>query len=569
MRLIFLCLPVLCCEIVCAQQAPAPEQASAEMVTHETPATFRTKVNLVLVPVVVRDSQGRAIGTLKRDDFQLFDKGKPQQITKFSVEKAGSKPPPVVEDPAEKELADPKDAPVRPEAVIAEKFTAYIFDDVHMTFGNLAQVRAAARRHLNSLQPTERVAIYTSSGQTMLEFTDDREQLDETLLKIAPRSKAPTQSDCPPMTYYMADLIQNKNDPTALQAAVMDTMGCMNLDSTQIQVAQQMATSTASHVLQIGEMETRYSLEILRKAVRRIASMPGQRSLVLVSEGFITPLLYEEVSRVIDAAIRSGVTVNAIDARGLYTTGTGGDASEISYNAGATRIKQQYARDAAQVESNVLSELADGTNGVFFQNNNDMNAAFERTSAVPEYSYLLGFSPENLKLDGNYHALKVKIDVKNLTIQARRGYYAPKHIADPLEQAKHEIEEALFSREVIQDIPSQIHTQFFKSGDFDAKLTVLAKVDVRQLHFRKVGDRNDDDLTVVCGLFDRNGNYVTAGSKTIEMKLKDATLQTRLNGGVAVRMTFDVKSGSYVIRLVVRDAEGQSMSAQNGSVEIP
>jgi hypothetical protein len=163
----------------------------------------------------------------------------------------------------------------------------------------------------------------------------------------------------------------------------------------------------------------------------------------------------------------------------------------------------------------------------------------------------------------------VKIDVKNLTIQARRGYYAPKHIADPLEQAKHEIEEALFSREVIQDIPSQIHTQFFKSGDFDAKLTVLAKVDVRQLHFRKVGDRNDDDLTVVCGLFDRNGNYVTAGSKTIEMKLKDATLQTRLNGGVAVRMTFDVKSGSYVIRLVVRDAEGQSMSAQNGSVEIP
>jgi VWFA-related protein len=576
MRVIFLSFPLLCCALISAPQspAPAPEQATAEMQTHDTPATFRTKVNLVLVPVVVRDSQGRAIGTLKREDFQLYDKGKLQQITKFSVEKAGSHPPPAVEDSGAKELEEPKEAaPGRPLPVMAEKFTAYIFDDVHITFGDLAQARAAAQRHLASLQPAERAAIFTSSGQTMLEFTDDKAQLSETLLKISPRSRGTLAADCPPMTYYMADLIQNKNDPTALQAATNDAMGCMSLDPTdasQVQLARQTAQSAASRTINVGEMESRYSLEILRKAVRRISGMPGQRSLVLVSEGFLIPLLEDEVSLIVDAAIRAGVTVNVIDARGLYTSGAGAEASEVSWNADSTRIKQQYARDAAIVESNVLGELADGTNGVFFQNNNDMNAAFERTSAVPEYSYLIGFSPENLKLDGNYHALKVKIkEVKNLNVQARRGYYAPKHLANPAEEAKHEIEEALFSREVIQDIPSQIHTQFFKSGDFDAKLTVLAKVDVRQLHFRKVADRNDDDLTVVCGLFDRNGNFVTAGEKTIEMKLKDATLETRLNGGVTIKLTFDVKAASYVVRLVVRDAEGQMMSAQNGSVEIP
>ncbi len=59
------------------------------MSSHDAPATFSTKVNLVMVPVVVRDGKGKAIGTLQKEDFQLFDKGKPQVISRFSVEKAG------------------------------------------------------------------------------------------------------------------------------------------------------------------------------------------------------------------------------------------------------------------------------------------------------------------------------------------------------------------------------------------------------------------------------------------------------------------------------------------------
>src|SRR6266851_2807956 len=73
---------------VAAPQA-ASNKTSAEVSSHDTPATFKAKVNLVLVPVVVRDSQGRAIGNLKQENFQLFDKSKPQVISKFSVEKSG------------------------------------------------------------------------------------------------------------------------------------------------------------------------------------------------------------------------------------------------------------------------------------------------------------------------------------------------------------------------------------------------------------------------------------------------------------------------------------------------
>jgi hypothetical protein len=76
-------------------------------------------------------------------------------------------------------------------------------------------------------------------------------------------------------------------------------------------------------------------------------------------------------------------------------------------------------------------------------------------------------------------------------------------------------------------------------------------------------------LTIVSGLFDRNGNYVTANEKILEMRLRDDTLGNKLGQGINLKTNFDVKPGSYLVRLVVRDAEGQMMSAQNGAVEIP
>ena len=58
-------------------------------------------------------------------------------------------------------------------------------------------------------------------------------------------------------------------------------------------------------------------------------------------------------------------------------------------------------------------------------------------------------------------------------------------------------------------------------------------------------------------------------SKTVEMRLKDQTLESRLNSGITVKSSFDVTPGSYMIRLVVRDSEGQLMAAANGTVDIP
>jgi VWFA-related protein len=539
------------------------------MATREESAVFKARVNLVMVPVVLRDKQGHAVGNLKQEDFQLFDKGKPQAITRFSVEKPGSLA-----------VKGPETAGAKPGAPAAwadqpERFVAYLFDDVHLQFGDLARVRDAADRQVAAMQPGDRAAIFTTSGQTMLEFTDDREKLHQTLFLLRPRPVTGSGiADCPHMTYYMADQIQNKNDPMMLQAATLDVMACSNMDQTQVAMARQMAQSAAQRELGAGDHETRLALGMLKDAVRRLAAMPGQRTVILVSPGFLT--LTEHVTDkvdIMDRAIRANVIISSLDARGLYTltpdVSQRGPNNPLSMNMMST-----VDRETASAQSDVLAEMASGTGGTFVQNSNDLDDGFKRTATAPEYFYVLGFSPQNLKMDGSFHTLKVTLknpnsqSLNSLAVNARRGYYAPTHLADAKETARREIEEALFSREEMRDIPVDLHSQFFKVNDQQAKVALVIRVELQHLRFHKENDRNRNDLTVVAGLFDRNGNYVIGNTKQIEMRLKDETLQ-KLGPGLTIRTSLDVKPGRYMIRLVVRDTEGQLMSAQNGAVEIP
>ena len=551
--------------------APPPSDSTAEVTSHDTATTFKVRVNLVLVHVVVRDAQGNVVRNLKKEDFQVFDNRKPQVISSFSVETPESHlvTPAASADGEIAATETPNNV-----AVLPQRFVDLVFDDTDMRPEDSATVRDAASRLFGSLAPTDRVAIYSTSGQITQEFTSDHDLLNRKLLEIIPRPLTrPAGSGCPDVSYYQADQIVNFNDAQALAVASEDAVQCaFQGDETKLPQATILARSVALQVAGLGDSQTEFVYRHLEDAMRRLAAMPGQRVMVFVSPGFILTKNTHEESDLVDRANRSNIVINTIDARGLYTPDILGDIASPYRDSPRTAGPKSSYRVAAQIaQSDILGDLADGTGGTYFHDRNDLDRGLQLAVASPALSYLLGFSPQNLKVNGRYHTLKVTVAGKEkYNLQARHGYYAPRTIADPAEAAKEEIREALFSQEEIHDLPIELQTQFFKADQTQARLAVLTHVDLNGLHFRKADGRSRDALTLATAIFDENGNFVMGGEKIVEMRLLDSTLN-RLShsGGFTVKSSFDIKPGTYLVRQVIRDAEGAQMAARNGAVVIP
>jgi len=557
-----------------AKSPPAPAAAQGEEVsTHDTPTTFKVRVNLVLVRVVVRDARGKIVHDLKKEDFQLYDNRKIQTISSFSVETPETRTASAVASTAAEGSSSSADAAGGKAVVLPQRFVSMVFDDVHVSMEDAVFVRDSATRFFGALAASDRVSLNTTSGQLTQEFTDDHGKLAKALLGITPRPLTGAAfHDCPDVSYYQADLIVNKSEQQALEVATEDTIQCaFNGDYTMTRAAQALARAAADRMVAQGDSESLYAYRHLDDIVRRLANMPGQRVLVLVSPGFIPSTLQSDVSEMVDRATRANIVINTIDARGLYTPDVSGDIANPPRDSIRTAGYKSSYRVAAQLaQQDVLAQLADGTGGKFFHNRNDVDEAMREAGAAPAYTYLLGFSPQNLKIDGRFHSLKVALTGKEkFDIQARHGYFAPRTLTDAAEATRLEMQEALFSQEEINDLPVELQTQFFKKDEAQARLAVLTHFDVKAIHFQKLLGRNNDQLTILTGIFDENGNFVTGLSKIVEMKLLDTTYTRLSRSGFTVKTSFDVKPGTYLVRLVVRDALGAQMAARNGAVVIP
>jgi VWFA-related protein len=464
-------------------------------------------------------------------------------------------------------------------AQIANRFVAFYIDDLVMGFDAISRSRTAALNYLKaSLKPTDRVGIYTSSGQGNLDFTPDRAKLQAALARLQPNGflKKGAIRECPDLSDYEAYQIDELHDRDALAVATQKVIDCeCGGDARICQNAASLAQFAARRVWSQAESQARYSLRGLQNLVRRLSVLPGQRVILFVSPGFLSESQLQMISEIVDRAVRAGVVVNSLDPRGLYTVIPGGDATHPgqALPAQLEGMMVQMQTAAIQADSGVLAEMADGTGGVYFHTNNDLEAGFREAGGLAEFSYVLVFSPNPLKLNGKYHHLTVRLAAparaRGLTLQARRGYFAPRSAPNSAQAEKDELYNSLYSRDELNSSLLRLATRFYKSSPTEAHVTIVAHLDSKLLTFRSENGRHTDDVTFVTVLFDSDGNFVQGLEKQLIMNLRDATLEKMRSTGISISDDFpQVPPGTYLVREIVKD-QGGMLSSANDTLEIP
>jgi VWFA-related protein len=396
--------------------------------SQDKPPAIIVNVNRVLIPVVVRDKQGRAVGDLKKEDFQVFDKEKPQPISGFTIERRGATEIQTGSNAGSgKQLVNtPSSASVQ-STTAPQRFIVFLFDDMHLTAEDLAHAQKAGVKMLTAaLDDSDMAAVVSISGRTNSGLIRDRAKLQEATMSLKKQGFYQADgAECPNIDYHQADLIENKHDSTALQDAVQQILVCD--PKTPNPVAESLAHSSANRVLALGDQDVQATYASITEFVRRMAALPGQRTMILISPGFISisPAALMAESQIMDLAARSNVTISALDARGLYIT----DVS-ASENIGDRSPQQvtDFRRSAMSLAEAPMADLAEATGGTYFHNSNDLDAGFKSLTEAPEYLYVLELALDNMKPDGTYHRLKVKVDREDLQVEGRSGYFMAKAV---------------------------------------------------------------------------------------------------------------------------------------------
>jgi VWFA-related protein len=467
---------------------------------------------------------------------------------------------------------------VQPDDVQPARFLALLFDDVNakdgLAAGDLGRTQAAARRFVkDALQPGVRVGIFTVSGTQTLDFTADASKITETIAALRPHMRISGNgiAPCPRITPYRAYKIAQDHDRETLSIVWAEALMANCAYGATRQYFEDMAIETWRRVKEIS-LDT---LASISRVVDRLGKMPGTRVLVLASSGFFGETLELQENTIIDQAVHAGVVINALDAKGLYSEpppGTRPGDPRAFRGAGSTTTlvgETMNQGDRLMVVNSAMADLAHGTGGVFFHDNNDLNAGFHKLGLEPEVTYRMSFSPEGVIAGGSYHKLKVKlIHSGTYSVEARPGYFAPEKTAAAAESQQSKIDREVMASDTLAGVPAGLSIQVGKPSANQRMVSAIVHLDISKLAFSTQNDRKTQRITFVTALFDSQGKMVAAKEGRMELALKEATYENFARTGVNAKLSFDIAPGVYNLREVVEEAVSGNLSSATNSIDL-
>src|ERR1051325_7212064 len=395
----------------------------------------KVKSNLVNIDVIVKDKKGKYISDLKAEDFVITENGQPQKIEFFDAPLAHG------ETHKASEVTTAAPATPTPPATAPRNYVSLVLDFQSTDIANLKRVREGAIKYVREqVTDSDAVAVLavTHSLQLVQSFTQDKTRLIAALenLGAAPDSKNFEQRD---IAENIANLRENLTGaPTATGNITTNTGGSA---AARVMIMQRVLAQFIQLRTALSLQQARPVLAALAAIAEGLRPIPGKKTLVLFSQGFVTPAVLDwQVQSTIDIANRANVAIYIIDSAGLRasapesgsyvpTTPLGGISAITNQEQRIKAVGGETVFDTARQEGltreyDVLYRLSGDTGGKFLKGNNDIGLGLERINEEIQARYTLAYRSTNQNFDGSFRKVKIEVRRPDVQITSRNGYYA-------------------------------------------------------------------------------------------------------------------------------------------------
>lgn len=522
---------------------------------------------LIQIDVTVTDSKGKIITDLRRDEIEVYENGRKQDVSHFNFV---SNIREAVEKPKEEKPRSAVPLPpsrVKPEEV--RRTIALVVDDLTLSFESVYYVRRALKKFVDQqMVEGDLVAIIrTGAGIGALQqFTTDRRQLHAAIENIKWNTSGTGGIGAfTPLQARMESGEEEEEEQPGIRTAEGRDR---EFDDFRKSV---FATGT---------------LGAINYVVRGMAELPGRKSVMLLSDGFklftrnatgtleATRIL-DSLRRLVDQANRASVVIYTMDARGLQITGITAADDTGGMSAEQIRGVESARRDELLETQDGLRYLARQTGGISIFNNNDLSGGIRRILDDQSY-YLVAYEPDTDTFDPKlrrFNKLDVRVTRKGARVRYRSGFFgvSDENLKTSAETGPQKLVNALTSPFAANDIALRLNTLFGNSAAQGPFVRSLLHISAKDLTFTDEPDGSKKAVFDVLAVgFGNNGVPVDQISRTYTMTLKKEMMANALERGLVYDFSFPMKkTGAYQLRVAIRDHGSEKVGSANQFVEVP